>query len=124
MLGVTLVRVEYRIEAPVTLRAEDQGTVSVPFDAIIASVPPGIESGTRVEAGGVLAELDTTELKLQRLEAMNQFDEATTRADAALSAHKLDEYMQSTAQAEGARAKIELFDVLIEKATIRAPIGR
>jgi len=123
VLAVTLVRVEYRIEAPVTLRAEEQRTVSVPFDAIIASVPGGIESGTRVEVGDVLAELDTTELKLQRLEAKNQFDEATTRADAALSARKLDEYMQSTAQADGARAKIELFDVLIEKATIRAPIA-
>jgi multidrug efflux pump subunit AcrA (membrane-fusion protein) len=122
-LAVTLVRVEYRIEAPVTLRAEEQRTVSVPFDAIIASVPAGVESGQPVEAGQVLAELDTTELKLQRLEAKNQFDEATKRADAALSAGKLDEYMQSSAQAEGTRSKIDLFDVLIEKATIRAPIS-
>ncbi|MBK7406364.1 MAG: efflux RND transporter periplasmic adaptor subunit [Phycisphaerales bacterium] len=122
-LAVTLVHVEYRIEAPVTLRAEEQRTISVPFDGIIASVPEGIESGEPVEAGQVLAELDTTELKLQRLEAVNQLAEATKKADAALTAGKLDEYSQTSAQIEQYQSKIDLFDLLIEKAVIRSPIS-
>jgi len=122
-LAVTLVRVEYRIEAPVTLRAEVQRTVSVPFDGIIASVPEGIEGGSIVEAGQVLAELDTTELKLQRLDALGDFDEASARADAALASGKLDEYNQAAAQARAAQAKIDNFDLLIGKATISAPIS-
>ena len=122
VLAVILVRVEYRIEAPVVLKAAEQRTLSVPFDALIAGVPEGIESGAEVKAGQVLATLDTTELKLQRLDAANQLDEASKRADAALAAGKLDEYKQSSAQAEQARAKIELYDVLIGKATITAPI--
>ena len=120
---VTLVRVEYRIEAPITLRAEEQRTVSVPFDGIIASVPEGIESGVPVEAGDVLATIDTTELKLQRLEAANQLAEASKKADAALSEGKLDEYSQTAAQIEQYQSKIDLFDLLVEKATIRAPIS-
>ena len=122
VLAVILVRVEYRIEAPVVLKAAEQRTLSVPFDALIAGVPEGVESGAEVKAGQVLATLDTTELKLQRLDAANQLDEASKRADAALAAGKLDEYKQSSAQAEQARAKIELYDVLIGKATITAPI--
>lgn len=122
VLAVILVRVEYRIEAPVVLKAAEQRTLSVPFDALIASVPEGVESGAEVKAGQVLAVLDTTELKLQRLDAANQLEEASKRADAALAAGKLDEYKQSSAQAEQARAKIELYDVLIGKATIIAPI--
>lgn len=122
MLFVTLVHVEYRIEAPVTLRADQQRTVSVPFDGVIASVPEGIEAGAQVHAGDVLAQLDTTELKLQRLEALNQQAEASKRADSALSQGKLDEYKQAQAQADAAKAKIELYDHLIDKATIRAPI--
>jgi multidrug resistance efflux pump len=122
VLAVILVRVEYRIEAPVVLRAETQRTISVPFDGLIASVPAGIESGVPVKAGDVLAVLDTTELKLQRLDAANQLEEASKRADAALAQGKLDEYKQSSAQAEQARAKIGLYDVLIGKATITAPI--
>lgn len=122
-LAVTLVHVEYRIEAPVTLRAQTQRTVSVPFDGVIAAVPEDIESGVRVEEGAVLAELDTTELKLQRLDAMNSEAEALARADDALARNALAEYMTARAQARQARAQIDLYDVLIEKATIRAPIG-
>jgi len=123
MLALVFVRVEYRIEAPATLQAVEQRTVSVPFDGLIAGVPEGIESGVRVEQGQVIAELDTTELRLQRLDASNQLDEASKRADAALGAGKLAEYKQATAQAAQARAKLELYDVLIAKAMIRAPIS-
>ena len=123
MLFVTLVHVEYRVEAPVTLRAAVQRTVSVPFDGIIASVPEGIESGTKVKKGELIAQLDTTELKLQRLEARNEQTEASKRADAALSQGKLDEYKQAQARADAAAAKIGLYNHLIEKASIRAPIA-
>lgn len=122
VLAVVLVRVEYRIEAPVVLRAETQRTISVPFDGIIASVPEGIESGVAVKQGQTLAVMDTTELKLQRLDAASQLEEASKRADSALAQGKLDEYKQSSAQAEQARAKMELLDTQIGKATITAPI--
>ena len=100
-----------------------QRTVSVPFDGIIASVPEGIESGTKVKKGELIAQLDTTELKLQRLEARNEQTEASKRADAALSQGKLDEYKQAQARADAAAAKIGLYNHLIEKASIRAPIA-
>ena len=121
-LAVVLVRVEYRVEAPVTLRAEQQRTVSVPFDALIAGVPEGIESGAVVKAGQVLAVLDTTELKLQRLDAANQLSEASKRADAALASGKLDEYAQTVPQITQYQSKIDLYDLLIKKATVTAPI--
>ncbi len=121
-LAVVVVQVEYRIEAPMIMRSQVQRTVSVPFDALIASVPEGIESGARVEAGDVLAVLDTTELKLQRLDAVSQLAEASKRADAALAAGKLSEYMEASAQAAQSQARIDLLDVQIEKATITAPI--
>ncbi|VAX42870.1 hypothetical protein MNBD_PLANCTO03-1905 [hydrothermal vent metagenome] len=121
-LALVLVQVEYRIEAPVILRAQEQRTVSVPFDAQIASVPEGIKSGAKVQAGAVLAVLETTELKLQRLDAANQLAEARKRADAALASGKLDEYAQTVPQIEQYQSKIELYDILIDKATIRAPI--
>ena len=63
VLAVTLVRVEYRIEAPVTLRAEERRTISVPFDAIIASAPEGSESGVKVEAGQVLCVVEAMKME-------------------------------------------------------------
>lgn len=123
MLAVVFVRVPYRVEAPCTLEPRTKRTLSAPFAGVIARVPEGIEPGARVEAGQVLAELDATELRLQRLDILAEILRAEKQADASLKKGELAEAQQAQAQADQARARLGLVDHRIEQSTIRAPIA-
>lgn len=121
-VAVVLVRVPYRVEAPMELRPRERRIVSVPFEGIIASLAPGVEAGVKVTAGQLLAEMDVAEMQLQALEAEGQLLQAQTQADAALKGGKLAEAKQAEAKAEGARARLELLRSRIERARIVSPI--
>lgn len=120
--AVTFVQVPYRIEAPMELRPREKRIVSVPFDGIIAALGPGIEAGVQVKAGQLLAEMDTSELRLSALEAEGEVIQAEKEADAALKSGKLADQKRAEAKATGARARLELMRQRIERARIVAPI--
>jgi multidrug resistance efflux pump len=123
MLVLTLVRVPYRVEAPAELRPREQRVISSPFDGVIASSEAGIEPGVRVEAGQLLATMDTSELRLQAINARGQILQAEKQADAALAGGKLSEAQQARAKADQARAELDLLDRRIEMARLVAPIA-
>ena len=123
LLFVTLYKVPYRVEAPVEIEPRVKRTVSIPYDSIIADVPPGIEPGVEVEAGQLLLELDTTEIRLSALDAEAELSRALTAADAAQLQNKQAEAKQALAQAEQARARLDLLRKRIEQGRIVAPIG-
>lgn len=123
MLALMLVKVPYRVEAPAELRPREQRVVSAPYDGVIASLEPGIEPGTRVEQGQTLATMDTSELKLQAINAQGEILRAEKQADAALASGKLSEAQQSRARAEQARAELELLNTRIRQAALVAPVS-
>ncbi|MEN0021302.1 MAG: efflux RND transporter periplasmic adaptor subunit [Planctomycetota bacterium] len=120
---VAFFEMEYRIEAPVRLEAETRRFVAAPFDGVIASVPDGIEEDAQVEAGQVLAMLDTTEYKLQRIDAIARREEAAKETDRALAERDIAALKRAEQRVAQAQAEIDLYDELIRRAEIRAPIG-
>jgi hypothetical protein len=57
-LVVTFVRMPYRVGAPMEIRPREMRTVSAPFEGVLWSIAPGIESGAKVLEGQKLAEFD------------------------------------------------------------------
>lgn len=112
----------YRIGATMELQPRERRTISAPFDGVVLKLAPGIESGAKVEAGQLLVEMDTTEMKLSRLEALSQLSQYEKQADEELKKNNLSEYEQGRAKAEQARARAELLDNQIERSRVVSPI--
>ena len=123
MLTLTLVKVPYRVEAPAELRPRERRVVSAPYDGIIWALETGIEPGSRVEAGQTLATMDTSELRLQAINATGEIIRAEKEADAALASGKLSDAQQARAKGDQARAELELLRSRIERAELRSPIA-
>jgi len=122
-LVVTFVNVPYRVGSTMELQPREPRTVSVPFSGKIARLGASVEAGRRVEAGQVLVEMDTTELRLKAMESQSSIVQAEKEADAALKKNNLSDAQQAQAKAEQARARLELANHNITSATLRAPIS-
>jgi multidrug efflux pump subunit AcrA (membrane-fusion protein) len=122
LLLTTIIRVEYRVQAPVELQPRLKYVVSVPFDGEIKSLPPGIEAGRTVKKGDVLVEMDSTEARLRLAQARSDIVQATKEADAYLESGKLAEAQQAEARAEQGRAKEALAQFDVGRARILSPI--
>ena len=76
-----------------------------------------------VEPGQALATIDTSELKLQALNAQGELLQAQKQADSELASGKLSEAQQSRAKAQQAQAELDLLNTRIAQAELRAPIA-
>lgn len=122
-LVVTFVKTTYRVGAPMEIRAKDPRIVSVPFDGVLWTIAPGIESGKRVEQGQLLAELDTTQLNLALIEAKGQVFQYLKEMDEALKKPDLSAAAQAEAKSKQAQARVDLLEDRVNKAKITAPIA-
>jgi len=122
-LLMVFVRTTYRIGAPMELEPLERRTLSVPYDGTLARVAEGAEAGRTVEAGQVLAELDTREMLLSALEAESQILQHEKTADEALREGKLAEATQAGAKAEQSRARRDLLRSQIARSRVVAPIA-
>lgn len=122
-LASIFIRVPYRVSAPMTIEPREPRTVSVPFDGVIRDLGPGIEPGAKVEKGQMLAQLDTTELELNVLDAKAALLQAVKQADEALKKNDLAEYQQATAKGDQSRAKIALLENRLARAKVTAPLS-
>jgi len=122
VVAAFVVRIPYRVEAPVELSPRVQRMVSTPFDGVIDSVPDAIEPGASVRAGQVLATLRTTELELSAQQALTEMRQASTRRDALMDRGETVQAEQAQAEYDAARARLDLLQHRIERATLRSPI--
>ncbi len=127
LLGVFLVSafwtMPYRVSAPAVIQPRTRQVVSVPFDALLRGLPEGIEAGSSVQAGDVLAQLDTTELELAAEDARQKIAQAEKTQSTARAQGRVDEAQRAEAQAVRARADLDLVQRRIEMSTLRAPIA-
>src|SRR5262245_55698539 len=121
-LFVMFWKATYRVGAPAEMQPLERRVISVPFDGTIATVGEGIEPGRPVQAGQVLATLDTHELALGALEAEAQVLQYDKQADEALKKGNLADETQARAQADQFHARLGLYRFRIERSKIVSPI--
>jgi len=128
LLFAVLAKGPYRAGASFVLQATQRRLIPAPFDGYLEEV--FVAPGDSVEAGQVLATLDTSELRLQLAAAKAERIGYLTQADAALSdaayrrdPQKMAEQQIAMANAERVAAQIDLLEHRIRQATIRSPIA-
>jgi RND family efflux transporter MFP subunit len=113
---------DYNADAPFLLEATRRQVVPAPFESYLQAVY--VEPGETVTAGQtVLARLDATDLRLQRLEAQKELLSYQTQAKAARREGKYSEVQVAQAKADQIAARIELLTHRIEQAEIVAPMS-
>ena len=114
-------RMNYRVEAPFILRAEDVAILTTPFDGFIEAVPR--EVGDVVKAGDPLLKLDTRDLLLEEAGAAADWDRYTREAEKARAANHLAEMRVAQAQVEQAQARLDMIRYRLNQAEIKAPFA-
>jgi len=120
LLFVLFVKGENRVTADMTIESVSQRVLPAPFDGFLAEAHKAI--GDRVEAGDLLATIDTAELRLELAELRSRersalADEAIARRD-----NETAEAQAARADALAARARIELIENRVAAAQLRAPL--
>jgi biotin carboxyl carrier protein len=121
VLFVFFVQGWYRVKAPFVLEAVSQYKIAAPFDGFIKSV--ALEVGDSIlEGQTALADLDTAELRLQLAAARAEQAGYLKQADAAMRDGKTAEAQIAQANADKARAQIDLLAHRIAQARILSPV--
>jgi hypothetical protein len=122
----------YRVGAPMQMVAENRRMLVAPVEGQLLSLgeiaaPDGttrkVESGASVQAGQLLAQMDTRELLLQLAEQEARLAQFEKQSDDALKRGDAPEAAESKYKADEARARVGLLQRQIEKSAIRAPIA-
>jgi biotin carboxyl carrier protein len=110
----------YKVKAAFNFVAPEKRVVSAPFEGYIDKVH--VRPGDEVKAGQPLLDLDTTDLKLRKADAMAQASRAYQMFIKARGEDKSDEAGIAQAEREQYLAQIALYDREIAKAHVVAPI--
>jgi multidrug efflux pump subunit AcrA (membrane-fusion protein) len=114
-------RLDYRVEAPFALRAEDAAFLSAPFAGYLSEVH--VEVGSEVNATDPLASLDARDLLLEEANAIADESRYLREAEKAAGADKPAEMRIAQALAEQARARLEIFRFRRQHAVVRSPFA-
>lgn len=112
-------RMEYRVEAPFTLKGDAIAQLPAPFDGYLEEV--SIRIGDPVTAGQPLLGLDTRELLLQEAAAIAERQRYMAEAQKAESDNNVAEMRIAQASAEEARARLDLARFHLQKSKVLAP---
>jgi len=109
----------YRVEAPFIVRTEMQAFVSAPYDGYIAHVYS--ETGDAVVAGQLLLRCDDAELRVQQASLLADIRRFQSEAERARGLGDFAQMRISRAQEEQSRANLELVQLQLGGAELRAP---
>ena len=119
LLVLCFARMDYRVEAPFALRAEDAAFLSAPFAGYLDEVK--VDVGTEVKEGEPLATLDARDLLLEEASALADQTRFQRESEKAAAADKPAEMRIAQAQAEQAKARLELVRFRRNQSVITAP---
>ncbi len=123
LILAAVIPLPYRVGAEMELQPRNPRTISAPFEGIIKTLPEGSKPGERVAIGQTLVEMDTTEIQLQRLDALAQITQAEKQADEARRKGEMSQAQQYQARAEQSKARVQLYDNRIEQAKLLSPVN-
>jgi multidrug efflux pump subunit AcrA (membrane-fusion protein) len=122
---MTFYKPMYHVSAPVRFVPVQKLSLSAPYDGHLKTLAKVngefVGPSTKVKKGQVLAELDTSELVLQRGDAMAKANAQQKEADADYAKGKIAEYTIAMAQREQWLAQAKLYQHQIDEAKIVAP---
>lgn len=119
LAALFLVSFDYRVEGKFILRSDNVAFVTSPFDGYIKEVL--VKPGDSVKPGDPLMRLNTEELELELVAAVADRLRYLGEADKAQAGNSLAEMRIAKSLAEQAKAKIDLLEYRIGRATARAP---
>jgi multidrug efflux pump subunit AcrA (membrane-fusion protein) len=117
LLGV--VPAPFRISAHAVVEGAVQRAAVAPFEGFLREAPA--RAGHLVKAGQVLAVLDDRDLKLERVRWESELEVAVRKEREAMAAGNAVDQRLALAQAEQARAQLDLAVSKLERAVITAP---
>lgn len=120
LVACSFVRVSYRPSYPITVEPKLRRFVAAPFDARLSRCC--VSPGDFVRTGDVLANLDGSELRLQRNSARAEYDQAIKKRDAAQASGAYGQHRLAQLEAERLRLQLELLDTRLEQLTLKSPI--
>ena len=121
MLLAIVIQIPYRVEAPFILRSEDVQQVSTPFEGYIEEVY--VKIGQQVQQGQPLLSLDTRDLQLEESAAIANQIRYLREAEKARAYGSLIDMKIAQAQADQAKAQLELIRYRLEQAQLRSSMA-
>ncbi|NNL89328.1 MAG: HlyD family efflux transporter periplasmic adaptor subunit [Marinicaulis sp.] len=109
----------FRVAADTRLEGSVTRAVVAPTDGYVEN--SDIRPGDEIAAGGVLASMDTTDLRIERLHWLGEERKATLEYAKAISSRDRASLGVLKAQIEQAKARLELIDLQIERSMLRSP---
>ncbi len=109
----------YKVGADAVLEGAELRSIVVPFDGYLQRAE--VRAGDSAPERTVLAELDTRELRLQRISWISQQATSKRQYEDALAKQERAQVQISHAQVQRAQAEIDLLDYQISQAIMRAP---
>jgi RND family efflux transporter MFP subunit len=119
LLGLALIRIEYRITADTELEADVVRAAVAPFEGYVSRV--AVRAGDRVKTGEVLASLDERELRLERARWSSQLEQLEKQYRQAMAEHAAAQIQIINAQRSQANARLTLVAERLSKSQIVAP---
>ncbi len=111
----------YRVEGTFFLRSDEVSFLTAPFDGYIESVL--VRPGDQIDAGGTLISLNTAELLLEEAGALADLNRFLRETEKARASKALADMRIGEAQAEQARARLDLVRHHLQAARIKAPFA-
>jgi multidrug resistance efflux pump len=111
----------YKVEGNFILRSDEVSFLTAPFDGYIQSV--AVRPGDGVTAGAVLLKLNTDELVLQEAAAVSDQARYLREMEKARAANSLAEMRIFQAQADQAKARLELIRYRLDQSSLKAPFA-
>jgi RND family efflux transporter MFP subunit len=119
LLLAALLPVTHRVSAPSLIEGRTQRAAVAPFAGFIQTA--AARAGDTVSAGQVLATLDDRDLQLEQQRWAAELEVATRREREALAAADRVALRQAGAEAERARAQLDLVRAKLQRVSITAP---
>lgn len=121
VLWMVFARGDHSVRSDFAIQSSEKWVVPAPYDGFVSRFD--VKVGDTVQKGQELAQIDTSDLRLELASAVSQQRQYETQADVARSEGKTSDAKIAQAQAQAAAAKIDLLKHQLDQASLNAPIG-
>lgn len=119
LLVLAFVPAPYRVSAQALVEGSVQRSAVAPFEGYLREAPA--RAGDQVKAGQVLAVLDDKDLKLERVRWESELEQALRKEREAMAKANRVDQQQAAAQANQARAQLDLVLAKLDRVQVTAP---